>query len=165
MRGHATTGSLRHTATPTPHTGSDTLSFAGTWRAGRSGGTATDVDPYRGDTLVEIPPASGADLDEVIDWTVQELRAAWHLHVEFGLANPALHALLHREDRAHSPATAAGIAVLEARIHRLAAAGLLRMSEARAVGLVHAAGTGTVLGLLGMPAERACAQSRASFRG
>ncbi|MGX5656594.1 TetR/AcrR family transcriptional regulator [Geodermatophilus nigrescens] len=85
---------------------------------------------------------------------VADLRAAWDAHVGFGLANPELYGLFSAPARsAVSPATAAGIAVLRARVRRLAAAGLLRVDERRAVAMVHAAGTGTVLALLGMPAD------------
>jgi hypothetical protein len=38
-------------------------------------------------------------------------------------------------------------------VHRLAVAGLLRVSERRAVDVVHAAGTGAVLALLAMPPD------------
>lgn len=74
---------------------------------------------------------------------VADLRASWQTHVEFGLANPDLYALLGRRT---SPAAEAGRAVLRARVHRLAEAGLLRVSEERAVAMIAAAGTGTVLG-------------------
>jgi len=85
---------------------------------------------------------------------VADLRAGWQLHVEFGLANPELYALLNTSRRSEpSPATAAGIQVLRTLVRRLAAAGLLRVDERRAVTMIHAAGTGTVLALLGMPAE------------
>ena len=84
---------------------------------------------------------------------VADLRAGWRTHVEFGLANPELFALLGtRGRRGPSPATAAGIAVLQARVRRLAAAGLLRVDERRALLMIHAAGNGTVLALLGTPA-------------
>ncbi|GAB3853792.1 TetR/AcrR family transcriptional regulator [Dactylosporangium cerinum] len=84
---------------------------------------------------------------------VADLRAGWQLHVEFGLANPELYALLNTPGRgALSPATAAGIEVLRTLVRRLATAGLLRVDERRAVAMIHAAGTGTVLALLGMPA-------------
>ena len=83
-----------------------------------------------------------------------QLRAAWHLHGEFGLANPELYALLSAPGRAApSPASAAGLDVLRARVRRLAEAGLLRVDEQRAVELIHAAGTGTVLTLLAAPPE------------
>ncbi|MCY1141017.1 TetR/AcrR family transcriptional regulator [Actinoplanes sp. Pm04-4] len=85
---------------------------------------------------------------------VADLRAAWQAHIDFGLANPGLYGLLSTPDRAErSPATAKGIEVLQARVRRVATAGLLRVDEARAVAMIHAAGTGAVLALLGMPAE------------
>jgi AcrR family transcriptional regulator len=86
---------------------------------------------------------------------VADLRFGWRMHVDFGLANAELYALLHAPGRAaSSPATAAGIEVLRARVHRLAAAGLLRVGEQRALSMIHAAGTGTVLALLAVPAPQ-----------
>jgi AcrR family transcriptional regulator len=81
---------------------------------------------------------------------VEGLRAGWELHVGFGLANPALFRLLHTALRTpEGRATAAtGIGVLQARVHRVAAAGRLRVTERRAVELIHAAGTGVVLTLI-----------------
>jgi hypothetical protein len=43
--------------------------------------------------------------------------------------------------------------VLRGRVHRVAATGRLRVPERRAVELIHAAGTGTVLTLLSTPPE------------
>lgn len=83
---------------------------------------------------------------------VEDLRAGWVSHVEFGLANPALFRFLHDPERAPSPATEAGLEVLRTRVRRVAAAGRLRVSEARAVAMVHAAGTGAVTTLLAVPA-------------
>ncbi len=80
---------------------------------------------------------------------VSDLRAAWDNHVHFGLANPALFTFLVDPERgARSPAAAAGLDVLRARVRRLAVAGRLRVTERRAVALIHAAGTGAVLTLL-----------------
>jgi len=86
---------------------------------------------------------------------VEVLRDAWRAHVDFGLAHPELHALLSTAGRRDlSPATAAGIEVLRRRVHRVAAAGLLRVDEERAVAMIHAAGSGTVLALLETPVDR-----------
>jgi AcrR family transcriptional regulator len=85
---------------------------------------------------------------------VEDLRSAWRMHVDFGLANAELYTLL--SSRGHgvsSPATAAGIDVLRARVRRLATAGLLRVDEQRAVMMIHAAGTGAIFALLGAPAS------------
>lgn len=86
---------------------------------------------------------------------VEDLRAGWQAQVEFGLANPAVFRLLHDPDRAAASAAAeAGRRVLAARVRRLARAGRLRVPEARAADLVHAAGTGVVLTLLAVPPEQ-----------
>jgi len=85
---------------------------------------------------------------------VAELRAGWHTHIGFGLANGALYALLADPSRTTpSPAVEAGTAILHAKVHRLAAAGLLRVPERRAVELIHAAGTGALMTLLAAAPE------------
>ena len=95
----------------------------------------------------KIDSVADAGADPVV-----ELNRAWHAHVEFGLANADLYALLNSPDRAsRSPATSAGIDVLRSRVHRIAEAGRLRVDEQRAVQMIHAAGAGTVLALLGEP--------------
>ena len=53
-----------------------------------------------------------------------------------------------------SPAAQSGQRVLESRVHRVAATGRLRVSEARAVGLVQAAGVGVIQVLLATPPEQ-----------
>ena len=87
---------------------------------------------------------------------VDDLRAGWDLHVGLGLANPALYALMNSEPRtgAPSPAVAAAAEMLAERIHQIAEAGRLRVSEARAADLVAAAGRGITLTLIAMPADR-----------
>lgn len=93
--------------------------------------------------------AAAAEADPVAD-----LRAGWQMHLDFGLANPELYALLNGPGRrGRSPATDAGIAVLRERVRRVAAAGRLRVDEERALLVIHAAGSGTVLALLNTPAE------------
>ncbi|MGC7095731.1 TetR/AcrR family transcriptional regulator [Amycolatopsis lurida] len=89
-------------------------------------------------------------LAEAGDDPVADLRTGWDAHIGFGLANGALFGLLTDPAR-RSPAAEAGMAVLRARVHRVAAAGRLRVPERRAVELVHAAGTGAVLALLAVP--------------
>ena len=86
---------------------------------------------------------------------VADLRAGWDTHIDFGLANAALFGLLIDPGRGRrSPAAAAGLEVLRARVQRVAAIGRLRVPEQRAVELIHAAGTGTVLTLLATPPEQ-----------
>jgi AcrR family transcriptional regulator len=84
---------------------------------------------------------------------VADLRAGWDQHIAFGLANPALYALMYATPRAGlaSPAHVAAEQVLRDRIHRVAAAGRLRVGEARATELMVAIGRGTLLTLLSMP--------------
>jgi AcrR family transcriptional regulator len=85
---------------------------------------------------------------------VADLRAGWDMQIGFGLANAALFVLLAGPGRlARSPAGAAGLEVLRARVHRIAATGRLRVAERRAVELIRAAGTGAVLTLLSMPPQ------------
>lgn len=80
---------------------------------------------------------------------VQDLRDGWDMHVAFGLANPGLFALMSGDHQ--SPAAASGHEVLLHRIRRIALAGRLKVSEARAVALIASACVGTVLTLLRKP--------------
>jgi AcrR family transcriptional regulator len=92
---------------------------------------------------------------EAGDDPVENLRAGWELHVGFGLANPELFRLMHTvlgTPRGQA-ATATGAAVLRARVHRVAEAGRLRVTERRAVELIRAAGTGVVFTLIDQPAD------------
>ena len=86
---------------------------------------------------------------------VEDLRRGWDLHVGFGLAHPAAYALVYGDPRPGraSPAAEAGGRVLEGLVGRIARAGRLRMGEARAARLVHAAASGVVLSLLATPPE------------
>ncbi|WP_406311841.1 TetR/AcrR family transcriptional regulator [Streptosporangium sp. NBC_01639] len=97
---------------------------------------------------------AGKSLVEDSGDPVADLRAGWDTHIGFGLANAALFGLLTDPGRgARSPAATAGLEVLRARVHRVAAIGRLRVPERRAVELIHAAGTGAVLTLLAIPLE------------
>ena len=86
---------------------------------------------------------------------VEELRAGWDRHVAFGLANPALYRLMYGEPRAGDtpPAAADAKRVLGSLIHRIAEVARLRIGEEHATGLVQAAGRGTTLTLIDLPAE------------
>lgn len=85
---------------------------------------------------------------------VADLRAGWETHLEFGLANPDVFALLiaARHDNP-TPAALAGLEILRRRVEHVAAAGGLRVPVSRAVQMVHAMGVGTVLALLAMAPE------------
>jgi len=88
---------------------------------------------------------------------IADLRAAWFAHIDFGLANGALFLLMCDPGRdrrpAASPAWTAGATVLAGRVRRVAAIGRLRVPERRAIDLIRAAGTGTVLTLLATAPE------------
>jgi len=97
-----------------------------------------------------LEAAAAGDVD-----AVDELRDGWMTQIEFGVTNPALFALLSDPGRVQrSPAAQAGRRVLESRVHRVAAAGRLRVSERRAVDLISAAGIGTVVRTLATPPEQ-----------
>jgi AcrR family transcriptional regulator len=87
---------------------------------------------------------------------VEDLRTGLDQHVAFGLANPALYALMYGDVRpgASPPAAVAAAEVLGGLIRRIAVAGRLRVSEQLAVQLVHAAGRGTTLALIALPPDR-----------
>src|SRR5688500_5589783 len=87
---------------------------------------------------------------------VEDLRRGWDLHVGFGLANPALYALIYGEPRpgVETPAAREAAVVLAAQVRRIAEAGRLRVSEERAAHLVHAAGCGMTFTLISLPADQ-----------
>jgi AcrR family transcriptional regulator len=87
---------------------------------------------------------------------LDDLRLGWDLNIAFGLTHPAIFSIINADPEAGrvSPAAAAGLEILTAKMQRLAKSGLLRVSVERAVNLMRASGIGTVLTLLGMPVER-----------
>ena len=96
----------------------------------------------------DVAAAAAKEVDPLDD-----LRAGWTAQIEFGIANPALFALMSDPQRAQSsPAVASGRRVLEARVRRVAATGRLRVPEHVAVQLISAAGVGTVTIALSIPA-------------
>ncbi|MEU9969037.1 TetR/AcrR family transcriptional regulator [Streptomyces malaysiensis] len=86
---------------------------------------------------------------------IEALRLGWDEHVGFGLANAALYVVVFGTPRSHrpSPTARATVAPLAARIHNIAQAGKLRVSEHLAVEMVFASGCGTVLTLLATPED------------
>ncbi|HXP57111.1 MAG TPA: TetR/AcrR family transcriptional regulator [Streptosporangiaceae bacterium] len=99
--------------------------------------------------LAQKPPV-GRSTDPV-----GALRAGWELHIGFGLAHPELFRLMHTALRTPGgqAAAATGSDILKARIHRLAEAGRLRVTERRADELIRAAGTGVVFTLIDQAAD------------
>jgi AcrR family transcriptional regulator len=92
----------------------------------------------------------------VTDDPVADLRRGWDLHVDFGLAHPALYSLIYGDLRpgGEPPAARQASAILASMIHRIAEVGRLSMTEERAAVLVHAAGRGMTLTLISLPEER-----------
>ena len=88
---------------------------------------------------------------------VEDLRRGWDLHVEFGLANPAFYTLMYGDPRPGVEPTAAREAatILRELVRRVAEAGRLRVGEERAARMIHAAGCGVTLTLIGTaPGDR-----------
>ena len=98
-------------------------------------------------TILEAASAESVD-------PLDDLRAGWEMQIDFGVANPTLFGLLSDPGRGlRSPAAQSGKHVLESRVHRIAVTGRLRVSEQRAVDVIQAAGTGTVLTILSTPPD------------
>ena len=98
----------------------------------------------------DVETATADDVDPV-----EDLRADWHRQVDFGVGNPGVFRLLSDPDRVRaSPAAQSGRRVLEARVRRAAAAGLLRVSEQRAIDVLQAGRIGAVNVLLASPADQ-----------
>jgi len=98
-------------------------------------------------TILEAASAESVD-------PLDDLRAGWEMQIDFGVANPTLFGLLSDPGRGlRSPAAQSGKHILESRVHRIAVTGRLRVSEQRAVDVIQAAGTGTVLTILSTPPD------------
>jgi AcrR family transcriptional regulator len=93
--------------------------------------------------------ALGAETDD----PVADLDAGWATHIGFGLANPALFVLMSDPDRGTRlvAGVGGGEDILRNRVHRVALAGRLAVTERRAVEMIRAAGTGVVHTLLTIP--------------
>ena len=87
---------------------------------------------------------------------VDDLRWGWDAHVAYALAHPHEYRLAYALPHPGSPHPTAVHAgqLLGRRIHRIAEAGRLRVSEERATHLIEAGAAGTVLRLLSDPEER-----------
>ncbi len=87
---------------------------------------------------------------------VEDLRTGWDQHIDFGLTNPGVYSLIYGDPRpgASPPAAIAAAEILAEKIHRIAEAGRLRISEQRAAQLVHAAGCGATLTLIATPEDQ-----------
>lgn len=91
---------------------------------------------------------------ELTDDPLEELRRGWDQHVAFGLANPAVYALIYGDSTAaNGQAARDGEAVLHNSMMRVAQAGQLRVSVPHAVRLMSAAGNGVTLSLISLAPE------------
>ena len=86
---------------------------------------------------------------------VADLSHGWDMHVAFGLAEPAVYALMYGDSRPGPRPTAVRQArhLLRAIVQRIAEDGRLQVSVDRAVDMVDAAGAGVVLHLLEFPPQ------------
>ena len=84
---------------------------------------------------------------------VEDLRRGWDLHVEFGLANPAVYSLMYGDPVQGVAAVAESRAHLRAVVQRIAEAGRLRVGVELAAEIIHAGGMGVTLSLIAMPPE------------
>ncbi|MBQ1075366.1 TetR/AcrR family transcriptional regulator [Micromonospora sp. C31] len=84
---------------------------------------------------------------------VDDLRRGWDLHVGFGVANPAFHALMYADPRPGETPTATRVAadILRQLVHRVAEAGRLRTGVAEATEMLHATACGVTLALIRTP--------------
>lgn len=93
---------------------------------------------------------------------VEDLRHGWDLHISFGVAHPAMYALMYGDPRPGVQSVAALEAheVLRGLVERVAEAGQLRVSVDDAALMIQSSGVGVVLTLIAMPdASRSLALS------
>lgn len=83
---------------------------------------------------------------------IEELRRGWDQHVDFGLSNPAVYALIYGDPvaAANAPAAHDAEVVLHELVARVAQAGRLQVSVSHAVRLLAAAGSGVTLSLIAL---------------
>lgn len=86
---------------------------------------------------------------------VEQVRAGWSLHIEFGLTHPHLYTAMYSAARSGegAPAAVEAAAMLRTLMRRVAEAGRLAVGVDRAASMIHAAARGTTLSLLDAPAE------------
>lgn len=103
---------------------------------------------------------------ELTDDPVEDLRRGWDVNVAFGLANPAVYALMYEDPAivAGTPAAATGYAQLYELINRVAQAGRLRVSIPHATLLFSTASQGVILSLISTPPEARDAKLAAGMR-
>ncbi|MBR7825964.1 TetR/AcrR family transcriptional regulator [Actinospica sp. MGRD01-02] len=92
---------------------------------------------------------------ETSDDPIDDLRRGWDVHVQFGLANPAIYTLMYGNAQpGRRPAAAAeNRAIMRAMLERANAQGLLRVPVETATVAIEASTTGSVLLLLALPEQ------------
>lgn len=111
--------------------------------------------------LLDAVAASGFDdylerkhAQPLTDDPVEDLRRGWDLHVEFGLEHPAHYLLMYgRPETGPNEATERSERRLRLLVGRIAEAGRLTLSVETAAAMVHAAGVGLILNLIGTAPE------------
>jgi AcrR family transcriptional regulator len=111
--------------------------------------------------LLDAVAASGFDdylerkhAQPLTDDPVEDLRRGWDLHVEFGLEHPAHYLLMYgRPESGPNEATERSEQRLRLLVGRIAEAGRLTLSVETAAAMVHAAGVGLILNLIGTAPE------------
>ncbi|WP_433272080.1 TetR/AcrR family transcriptional regulator [Actinosynnema sp. CS-041913] len=90
------------------------------------------------------------------DDPVDDLRRGWDSHVEFGVSHPAFYVLMYGVPQPGRRPAAAEDAhrILLGMLERVAEAGRLRVPVETAASIVHAAGTGVTLSLIGDPSKQ-----------
>ncbi|MCG5216468.1 TetR/AcrR family transcriptional regulator [Streptosporangium sp. KLBMP 9127] len=89
------------------------------------------------------------------DDPVEDLRRGWDTHIGFGLENSAHYLLMYGQPTPGSRrrTTEQALERLRLLVERIAVAGLLSVGVETAVSMVHAAGVGLTLNLIGTPPE------------
>ena len=113
-------------------------------------GLLAEVADYGFHSYLTSKHATPASADPVAD-----LSHGWDMHVAFGLAEPAVYALMYGDPRPGPRPTAVRQArqMLRAIVQRIAQDGRLQVTVDRAVDMVDAAGAGVVLHLLEIPPQ------------
>ena len=119
---------------------------------GDMSGLLSEVANYGFHSYLTSKHATSASADPVAD-----LSHGWDMHIAFGLAEPAVYALMYGDPRPGPRPTAVSEArwMLRAIVQRIAQAGRLQVTVDQAADMVDAAGVGVVLHLLeSSPQER-----------
>lgn len=120
---------------------------------------AVAEEVFRGYVASKSPPEPDGDV-------VQQLRDGFDHYLAFGLAHPAVFIFINAlHGNAPSPVVEAALVGLRERVRLIARAGRLKVSQERAVSLVHVVSTGTVLILRSTPPEQRVGLAEAAREG